>query len=114
MDDVQNLKGFIGDSKHCEDLIAAKVTMPVLEAIRVLEQRERRDLWDRIARCGHEPELVPSIVDTIDRCGAFTACRDQANVLIETAWRGVSPLLEDSVAKVMLRAFCFYVVECLG
>ncbi len=114
MDDVQNLKGFVGDPKHCEDLLAAKVTMPVLEAMRVLEQHERRDLWERIVRCGQEPALVPSIVDTLQRCGAFTACRDQAEVLIETAWREVSPVLEDSIAKVMLRSFCFYVVECLG
>ena len=114
MDDVQNLKGFVGDPKHCEDLTHTKVTMPVLEAMRVLEQRDRRDLWERIVRCGQEPLLVPSIVDTLDRCGAFAACRDQANVLIENAWRGVAPLLEDSIAKVMLRSFCFYVVECLG
>jgi geranylgeranyl pyrophosphate synthase len=114
MDDVQNLKGFIGDPKHCEDLTQAKVTMPVLEAMRVLDERERRELWARIERCGQAPELVPSILDTLERCGAFTACRDQANVLVETAWRGVAPVLEDSIAKVMLRAFCFYVVECLG
>lgn len=114
MDDVQNLKGFIGDPKHCEDLIQAKVTMPVLEAMRVLEQRDRAALWARIVRCGEEPALAPSIVDTLDRCGAFTACRDQASLLIEDAWRGVAPLLEDSIAKVMLRSFCFYVVECLG
>ena len=114
MDDVQNLKGFIGDPKHGEDLTQGKVTMTVLEAMRMLDQRDRRELWERIARCGQEPELVPSIVDTLDRCGAFTACRDQANALIENAWRGVAPLLEDSIAKVMLRSFCFYVVECLG
>jgi geranylgeranyl pyrophosphate synthase len=114
MDDVQNLKGFQGDPKHCEDLAQAKVTMPVLEAMRVLELRERRDLWERIGRCGQEPELVPSIVDTLERCGAFTACRDQAHVLLEDAWRAAAPLLEDSVAKVMLRSFCLYVVECLG
>jgi geranylgeranyl pyrophosphate synthase len=114
MDDVQNLKGFQGDPKHCEDLAQAKVTMPVLEAMRVLELRERRDLWDRIGRCGQDPALVPSIVDTLERCGAFTACRDQAHVLLEDAWRAAAPLLEDSVAKVMLRSFCLYVVECLG
>lgn len=114
MDDVQNLKGFQGDPKHCEDLAQAKVTMPVLEAMRVLELRERRDLWDRIGRCGQEPALVPSIIDTLERCGAFTACRDQAHVLLEDAWRAAAPLLEDSVAKIMLRSFCLYVVECLG
>nr|HEX4313654.1 polyprenyl synthetase family protein [Kofleriaceae bacterium] len=114
MDDVQNLKGFVGDAKHGEDLTQAKVTMPVLEAMRVLDARERRELWDRIVRCRDQPELVPVIVGTLDRCGAFAACRDRASVLIETAWRGVTPLLDDSVAKVMLRSFCFYVVECLG
>jgi hypothetical protein len=88
--------------------------MPVLEAMRVLELRERRDLWDRIGRCKQEPALVPSIVDTLERCGAFTACRDQAHVLLEDAWRAAAPLLEDSVAKIMLRSFCLYVVECLG
>jgi geranylgeranyl pyrophosphate synthase len=114
MDDVQNLKGFHGDPKHGEDLAQAKVTMPVLAAMRVLEPRERRDLWARIGRCGREPELVPSIVETLERCGAFTACRDQAHVLLEDAWRAAAPLLEDSIAKVMLRSFCLYVVECLG
>ena len=114
MDDVQNLKGFQGDPKHCEDLAQAKVTMPVLEAMRVLALPERRDLWAQIQRCGQEPELVPRIVDTLERCGAFTACRDQAHVLLEGAWQQAAPLLEDSVAKIMLRSFCSYVVECLG
>jgi geranylgeranyl pyrophosphate synthase len=114
MDDVQNLKGFQGDVKHCEDLAQAKVTMPVLEAMRVLDLPARRDLWARIQRCGQEPELVPGIVDTLERCGAFTACRDQAHVLLEDAWQRAAPLLEDSVAKIMLRSFCSYVVECLG
>lgn len=114
MDDVQNLKGFVGDPKHCEDLAQAKVTMPVLEAMRLLDQRERSDLWARILRCGAEPALVPGILATLDACGAFGACRDHAERLIEEAWRGVTPLLEDSIAKVMLRSFCFYVVECLG
>lgn len=114
MDDVQNLKGFIGDPKHCEDLTGAKITMPLLEAMRVLDRPARRDLWDRIGRCASEPALVPSIVDTIDRCGAFTACREHAHALLEDAWRAAAPLLDDSIAKVMLRSFCFYVVECLG
>jgi geranylgeranyl pyrophosphate synthase len=114
MDDVQNLRGFIGDAKHAEDLAQAKITMPVIEAMRVLDLPARRDLWDRIGRCGQEPVLVPSIVATLEECGAFTACRDQAHVLLDNAWRAAAPLLEDSVAKVMLRSFCLYVVECLG
>ncbi|CAN5902976.1 hypothetical protein BH11MYX2_BH11MYX2_23520 [soil metagenome] len=62
MDDVQNLKGFIGDPKHCEDLTGAKVTMPLLAALRVLDLDARRDLWDRIKRCAEDPSLVPAIV----------------------------------------------------
>ncbi|HEY4178798.1 MAG TPA: polyprenyl synthetase family protein [Kofleriaceae bacterium] len=114
MDDVQNLKGFIGDPKHCEDLIGAKVTMPLLEALRVLDLPRRRDLWDRIKRCAEEPSLVPAIVETIDQSGAFTACRDHAQKTLEAAWQAAAPVLEDSIAKIMLRSFCFYVVESLG
>ena len=114
MDDVQNLKGFKGDPKHCEDLAQAKITMPVLEAMRVLDLAERRDLWDRIGRCGQEPALVPSIIETLETARAFTACRDQAHVMLEDAWHAAAPLLEDSFAKVMLRSFCLYVVESLG
>lgn len=114
MDDVQNLKGFVGDAKHGEDLAQAKLTMPVLEAMRVLDLPARQALWADIGRCGREPALVPAIVDTLERSGAFTACRDQAHVLLDDAWRKAAPLLEDSVAKIMLRSFCLYVVECLG
>jgi geranylgeranyl pyrophosphate synthase len=113
MDDVQNLKGFQGDPKHCEDLAQAKVTMPVLEAMRVLDLGERRKLWDQIGRCAQVPALVPSIIDTLERSGAFTACREQANRLLEDAWRTAAPLLEDSVAKIMLRSFCLHIVESL-
>mgnify|MGYP001217065926 CR=1 FL=1 len=114
MDDVQNLRGFVGDAKHGEDLAQAKLTMPVLEAMRVLDLPARRALWAQIGRCGAEPTLVPSIIDTLEQCGAFTACRDQAHVLLDDAWQRAAPLLEDSVAKLMLRSFCLYVVECLG
>jgi hypothetical protein len=31
--------------------------------------------------------------------------------LIETAWAELNPLVEDSLAKVMLRAFGWYVLE---
>lgn len=114
MDDVQNLRGFIGDAKHAEDLAQAKITMPVIEAMRILDLPARRDLWDRIGRCADEPALVPGIVHTLDACGAFTACRDRAHDLLDNAWRAAAPLLEDSIAKVMLRSFCLYVVACLG
>jgi geranylgeranyl pyrophosphate synthase len=113
-DDIHNLKGFIGDAKHCEDLTGAKVTMPLLEAMRVLDRDARRDLWDRITRCAAAPSLVPGIVETIEQCGALTACRENAHALIERAWQASSPAFEDSIAKVMLRSFCFYVVESLG
>lgn len=114
MDDVNNLKGFQGDPKHCEDLAQAKVTMPVLEAMRVLDLAARRDLWDRIGRCGHDPSLVPSIIETLDASGAFTACRDQAHRILEDAWRAADPHLSNSFAKVMLHAFCLHIVESLG
>jgi len=114
MDDVQNLKGFVGDSKHCEDLIQAKITMPLLEAMQVLDSSARRDLWQRVVSCAQQPELVPSIIAVLERCDAFGACRRQAQRLLDEAWHAADPLLEASIAKIMIRAFCLYVVDCLG
>ena len=38
-------------------------------------------------------------------------CLDQARTLVEDAWLALNPLVEESLAKVMLRAFGWYVLE---
>ena len=55
--------------------------------------------------------VVGSVVAMLENVGAVEACSNQARELIESGWDRVSPLLEDSLAKMMLRAFGWYVLE---
>jgi geranylgeranyl pyrophosphate synthase len=55
--------------------------------------------------------VVGEAIALIERCGALDGCMTDARQLVEDAWIALSPLVEDSLAKVMLRAFGWYVLE---
>jgi geranylgeranyl pyrophosphate synthase/predicted secreted hydrolase len=112
VDDVLNLTGFENDLKaRAEDLAEGKVTMPVAVAMTLLERRDRRRLWDILDAKPREPGLIREAIDLIEGCGALGACRAEAEALIESGWHAADPLLPDSRAKLMLRAFGWYVLE---
>jgi hypothetical protein len=51
------------------------------------------------------------VTGVLEECGALQACNVQARALIEAAWERLDPLVEDSIPKVMLRAFSWYVLD---
>lgn len=112
VDDVLNLKGFKGDLKQRgEDLTHGKVTLPVARALGALDQKERFHLWALVSLRSSDPKIVGEAIALIDKAGALDGCVNDARKLIETAWAELNPLVEDSLAKVMLRAFGWYVLE---
>lgn len=112
VDDVLNLRGFKGDLKQRgEDLTHGKVTLPVARALGALDQKERLHLWALVSLRSAEPKIVGEAIALIEKAGALDGCLADARKLIETAWAELSPLVEDSLAKVMLRAFGWYVLE---
>lgn len=112
VDDVLNLRGFKGDLKQKgEDLSHGKVTLPVAKALARLDPDARASLWRGVAAKPKEPATVAELIARIDACGALDACMAQANQLVEDAWRALDPLVEESLPKVMLRAFGWYVLE---
>lgn len=112
VDDVLNLRGFKGDLKQKgEDLSHGKVTLPVAKALGRLDPAARAALWKIIASKPTEPAVVGDAIARIEGCGALDACMTQANELVESAWQKLHPLVEESVPKVMLRAFGWYVLE---
>jgi geranylgeranyl pyrophosphate synthase len=112
VDDVLNLKGFKGDLKQRgEDLTHGKVTLPVARALGALESKERLHLWALVSLRSADPKIVGEAIALIDKAGALDGCLADARKLIETAWSELNPLVEDSLAKVMLRAFGWYVLE---
>jgi geranylgeranyl pyrophosphate synthase len=111
VDDALNLSGFERDLKsRGEDLTDGKVTMPVAKAMGVLDEHDRRWLWDVLTSRPSDPTIVGEAIDLIDRCGALRACHHEAEQLIEDAWRQLDPLLPESQAKLMLRAFSWFVL----
>jgi geranylgeranyl pyrophosphate synthase len=112
VDDVLNLRGFRGDLKsRAEDVMQGKITLPVAKAMGRLGQGDRSWLMETLRAKPQNAPTVGRVVEMLESCGAVEACATQARELIESGWEKISPLLEDSLSKMMLRAFGWYVLE---
>ena len=112
IDDVLNLRGFKGDLKsRGEDIMHGKVTMPVCKALGKLPLEDRKWLWDTIKSKPQEAETVSAVIEKLESCGAIEDCITQSSELVENAWLKLDPVVEDSLQKLMLRAFGWYVLE---
>ncbi|MBI2565885.1 MAG: polyprenyl synthetase family protein [Candidatus Schekmanbacteria bacterium] len=112
VDDVLNLSGFERDLKQRgEDISQGKVTLPVAKAMSLLGREEREWLWETLRQQSQDPAIVGSVVDRLEACGALAACSRQARELVDDAWQRLDPLVEDSMPKIMLRSFGWYVLE---
>ena len=112
VDDVLNLRGFKGNLKdRGEDLRHGKVTMPVVRAMGVVPPVQRRELWETIKSKPADSETVNQCIEMLEACGAVSACVSQAKDLVESAWQQLTPLIEDSLQKLILRAFGWYILE---
>jgi geranylgeranyl pyrophosphate synthase len=112
VDDVLNLRGFKGDLKSKgEDITQGKITLPVAKALSRLGLDERRALYEAVAKKPEDPKEVARIIQILEDCGAIEACAQEAKDLIERGWARLEPLIEDTLAKMMLRAFGWFVLE---
>ena len=112
VDDVLNLRGFKGDLKsRGEDVTNGVVTLPVAKAMSRLPRAERIKLAATLKSKPSELPIVSAVVEQLETSGAIQACADQASEIVESAWRKAEPLLPDTMPKIMLRAFGWYVLE---
>ena len=112
IDDVLNLRGFKRSLKsHGEDIKHGKITMPVAQAMGVMTPEDRVWLWETIQSKPQDDETVGACIEKIDAYGILDACVTQASELVERAWEKLDPIVEDSLQKLMLRAFSWYVLE---
>ncbi len=112
IDDVLNLRGFKGNLKtKAEDISHGKVTLPFVKTLGVLDRPARADFASRWMAKPTEPRELAALVQIVEGAGALDACVKQAADLVEDAWRALDPVVEDSLAKIMLRAFGWYVLE---
>jgi geranylgeranyl pyrophosphate synthase len=112
VDDVLNLRGFKGDRKQRgEDVRIGKVTLPIIKALGRLPHAEREFLWNTLRSKPQEDERVEGVLRLIEQTGALEACLADARELVEQAWWRLEPLIPDSLSKLWLRAFGWFVLE---
>ncbi len=112
IDDVLNLRGFKGDLKsRGEDIAHGKVTLPVAKAIGALPLADRRWLWQTVQSKPQDRETIDAVIAKLEACHAIDACEIQARAMVEAAWQKLEPLVIDTLPKLMLRAFGWYVLE---
>uniref|UniRef100_A0A7S3AFP4 Uncharacterized protein n=1 Tax=Haptolina ericina TaxID=156174 RepID=A0A7S3AFP4_9EUKA len=113
IDDVINLKGFGKSLKTtAEDLVEGKITAPVIRALMLLKEEpaQQRWLWAQYGVPQAERD-IQGMVNLIERSGAFDACIDEANGMVEDAWVKVDQEVPDSFSKVCLRAFGWFICK---
>jgi len=121
MDDVLNLRGlYTGAADKAagvelktvgEDIMAGKVTFPVVKAIALLSRERMAAMWAVIKTCPQDRAVVRAVIDELEAVGAIDACEDQSRRLVEEAWALLDPVIPDSFSKLMLRAFGWFVTE---
>ena len=112
VDDVLNLRGFKGDLKaKAEDVAHGKITLPVSKAMSRLPVEKRRWLYHTLKSKPQDQAVIQQVVDLLEECGAVDASAKHARDIVEDAWLKLEPLVEDTLAKLMLRAFSWYVLE---
>jgi len=112
VDDVLNLRGFKGNLKSkAEDIMQGKITLPVAKAMGRLSKNDREWVWNTLKTKPQDEAVVSAVVRKLEECGAIDACADQARALVEEGWHTLQPKVDDSLSKLLLRAFGWYVLE---
>lgn len=112
IDDTLNLKGFKDHLKtKAEDITAGKITYPVAKAMGVLNKKDRTRLWEIVSAKTSDLDLIAEAVALMDKHQVIESCEKEAKAILERAWKRVDPLIRDSMVKLNLRAFSWFVLE---
>ncbi len=112
IDDTLNLKGFKDHLKtKAEDITAGKITYPVARAMAVLSKKDRKRLWEIVSAKTSNIKLLAEAVALIDKHRIIETCEKEAKSRLDSAWRKLDPMVRDSMVKLNLRAFSWFVLE---
>jgi len=112
VDDALNLRGFEGDLKEVgEDIREGKITWPVVKAMAKLTLKDRRTVWNILKKKTDNKEEIHKCIDLLNSVHAINDSLLEARDIVTSAWARLDPLLEDSLPKLMLRAFSLFLTE---
>jgi geranylgeranyl pyrophosphate synthase/predicted secreted hydrolase len=112
IDDVLNLRGLPGKTKG-EDIHAGKVTYPIAIAMAGdrMNAEERKFFWEKLKSKPTDTAVVEDLLNRLNKCNALADSEQQARDMINEAWRKLDSILPDSLAKLHIRAFGYYVLD---
>ena len=112
IDDTLNLRGFKDGLKtKGEDITAGKITYPIAKAMTKLDLSDRQRLWEIVGSKTDSLDLITEAVALLDKVNALDDCVTEANEIIDSGWKTLDPLVRDSMVKLNLRAFSWYVLD---
>ncbi len=130
--DEASAAALAGGSRHVQGIEVQRLSRALVEPVRTIVDRGGKawrsyvalaccdavggdsQLWlDWLALSSRSAnaDLVADAVRMLEDCGAIEAARREASDLVEDGWASVSPVLADSQAKLLLRAFSWFVLE---
>lgn len=112
VDDTLNLRGFKDDLKtKGEDITAGKITYPVAKAMVELKHDDAIRLWEILKMRTNDEQLIREAVSLLDKVKALENSVEEAQQILNEAWLELDPLVRDSMVKLNLRAFSWYVLD---
>ena len=113
-DDVLNLvssgvsvtKGGVG-----EDITEGKVTMLVIQAIKVLQNGDKKRLLEILAMHTSDKILIAEAIALIDKSNAKELVIKMQRKLVTDAWAEIEPKLQDSPAKDRMKQLADFTIE---
>jgi geranylgeranyl pyrophosphate synthase/predicted secreted hydrolase len=112
IDDTLNLKGFKDNLKtHAEDITAGKITYPIAVAMAYLDKKDRKKLWDIVSSKTSDIDQLTKAVALLDKHKVIERCEKEARTMLEKAWWRLDPLIKDSMVKLNMRAFGWFVLD---
>ncbi|MBY5960096.1 polyprenyl synthetase family protein [Membranicola marinus] len=112
IDDTLNIAGFQNNLKtKAEDITAGKITYPIAKAMHRLNKTDRIRLWQILQCKTEDPAMLKEAVDLLIQVDALKLCEQEAHDIMDEGWRGLDPHVRDSMVKLNLRAFSWFVLE---
>jgi geranylgeranyl pyrophosphate synthase len=77
----------------------------------VLSKPDRARLWQIVNSKTEDIALLTEAVALLDKHKTIENCEKEAKSILERAWKKLDPLVRDSMVKLNLRAFSWFVLE---
>ena len=76
-----------------------------------LDKKDRKRLWEIVSAKTSDIKLLTEAVALLDKHKVIERCEREAKNMLEKAWWRLDPLIKDSMVKLNMRAFGWFVLD---